>query len=190
MSPTVHPGETGEATWRTITIGDLRVRLVKYSAGYLADHWCDLGHVLYVLEGELDTELRDGRTFKLRPGMSYQVSERAMRHIARRRKPAPNSSSSIEIAALKAPLLCLRITNGVMAITVHPDLAAFDRLKTRIQGLRAKTTDNGCTEAEVLSTAAKVAELLDRYLQPGHGSGRSLLRYLKAASQVNHRRWK
>jgi hypothetical protein len=44
-------------------------------AGYLADHWCDRGHVLYVLEGELDTELRDGRTFKLRPGMSCQVSD-------------------------------------------------------------------------------------------------------------------
>jgi hypothetical protein len=50
-----------------------------------------------------------------------------------------------------------------MAITVHPDLATFDRLKTRIEGLRAKTTDNGCTEAEALSAAAKVAELLDRY---------------------------
>jgi hypothetical protein len=50
-----------------------------------------------------------------------------------------------------------------MAATVHPDLAAFDRLKTRIQGLRAKTTDNGCTEAEALLAAAKVAELLDRY---------------------------
>src|SRR5712692_8756292 len=74
ISPTVHPGEAGEATWRTFTIGDLRVRLVEYSAGYLADHWRDLGHVLYVIEGELDTELRDGRT--LLPGMSYQVSER------------------------------------------------------------------------------------------------------------------
>jgi hypothetical protein len=75
VAPTVHPGEIGEAIWRTFTIGELRVRLVEYSAGYLADHWCDLGHVLYVLEGELDTELRDGRTFKLCPGMSYQVSE-------------------------------------------------------------------------------------------------------------------
>ncbi|WP_419320003.1 DUF2786 domain-containing protein [Caulobacter sp. ErkDOM-E] len=45
----------------------------------------------------------------------------------------------------------------------NPDLAALDRLKTRIQGLRAKTTDNGCTEGEALSAAAKVAELLDRY---------------------------
>src|SRR3954466_3555009 len=50
-----------------------------------------------------------------------------------------------------------------MAVTVHPDLAAFDRLRTRIQGLRSKTTDNGCTEAEALLAAAKIAELLDRY---------------------------
>jgi hypothetical protein len=76
VPPTVHLGEIGQATWRTFTVGDLRVRLVEYSAGYLADHWCDLGHVLYVIKGELDTELRDGRTFRLLPGMSYQVSDR------------------------------------------------------------------------------------------------------------------
>ena len=75
MPETVHPGETGRAIWRTFTIGDLRVRMVEYTAGYLADHWCDRGHVLYVLAGELDSELRDGRTFKLKPGMSYQVSD-------------------------------------------------------------------------------------------------------------------
>ena len=71
---TKHPGETGHATWRTFMVGDLRVRMVEYAPGYLADHWCDRGHILYVLEGELDTELRDGRTFKLTAGMSYQVS--------------------------------------------------------------------------------------------------------------------
>jgi hypothetical protein len=76
VPPTVHLGEIGQAAWRTFTVGDLRVRRVEYSANYLADHWCDLGHVLYVIEGELDTELRDGRTFKLLPGMSYQVSDR------------------------------------------------------------------------------------------------------------------
>ncbi|WP_411906554.1 DHCW motif cupin fold protein [Rhizobium mayense] len=75
MKPTMHEGETGSATWRTLDIGDLRVRMVEYSAGYLADHWCDRGHVLLVLEGELETELRDGRKFKLKPGMSYQVSD-------------------------------------------------------------------------------------------------------------------
>ncbi len=75
VEPTRHPGEIGHALWRTFTTGDLRVRLVEYTPGYLADHWCDRGHVLFVLEGELDTELKDGRTFKLTPGMSYQVSD-------------------------------------------------------------------------------------------------------------------
>jgi quercetin dioxygenase-like cupin family protein len=71
---TSHPGETGHALWRTFDIGDLRVRVVEYTPGYVADHWCDRGHVLFVLEGELDTELRDGRAFTLVSGMSYQVS--------------------------------------------------------------------------------------------------------------------
>ena len=75
FSPTVHPGEAGEARWRTFEIGDLRVRLVEYSPGYVADHWCHRGHVLYVLKGELITELKDGRRFTLKPGMSYQVSD-------------------------------------------------------------------------------------------------------------------
>ncbi len=72
---TEHSGESGKAFWRTINIGDVRVRTVEYTPGYLADHWCDRGHILYVLEGELDTELKDGRRFKLTPGMSYQVSD-------------------------------------------------------------------------------------------------------------------
>jgi len=72
---TEHPGVTGTAFWRTFMIGDLRVRSVEYTPGYLADHWCDRGHVLYVLGGELETELKDGRKFKLTAGMSYQVSD-------------------------------------------------------------------------------------------------------------------
>ena len=75
LAATEHQGATGKAVWRTLDIGDLRVRMVEYSPGYMADHWCDRGHVLYVIEGELETELRDGRTFKLSPGMSYQVSD-------------------------------------------------------------------------------------------------------------------
>ncbi|MCA1395483.1 DHCW motif cupin fold protein [Bradyrhizobium sp. BRP56] len=75
LEPSVHPGETGQALWRTLNIGELRVRMVEYSPGYPADHWCDRGHVLYVVAGELDTELRDGRRFTLKPGMSYQVSD-------------------------------------------------------------------------------------------------------------------
>lgn len=75
VEPTIHPGETGEALWRTFEVGDLRVRMVEYSPGYRADHWCDRGHVLFVLEGELVSELKDGREFTLTPGMSYQVSD-------------------------------------------------------------------------------------------------------------------
>jgi quercetin dioxygenase-like cupin family protein len=74
VAPTTHPGITGNALWRTFNIGPIRVRHVEYTPGYLADHWCDRGHILYVLEGELVTELQDGRKFTLTPGMSYQVS--------------------------------------------------------------------------------------------------------------------
>jgi hypothetical protein len=72
---TEHPGERGMAYWRTLMIGDIRVRQVEYTPGYLADHWCDRGHILLVLEGELVSELRDGRKFTLSAGMSYQVSD-------------------------------------------------------------------------------------------------------------------
>jgi hypothetical protein len=75
VPPTRQDGVSGFATWRTLQLGDIRIRRVDYSPGYLADHWCDRGHVLYVLDGQLDTELKDGRTFALRAGMSYQVSD-------------------------------------------------------------------------------------------------------------------
>ncbi len=74
IAATEHPGETGMALWRTFPVGDIRVRMIEYSPGYLADHWCELGHILYVVDGVLDTELKDGRTFRLTPGMSYEVS--------------------------------------------------------------------------------------------------------------------
>ena len=64
---THHPGETGAATWRTLDVGDVRVRMVEYSPGYRADHWCERGHILLVLEGELVTELADGNAVTLRP---------------------------------------------------------------------------------------------------------------------------
>jgi hypothetical protein len=75
IEPTVHPGERGEATWRTFNVGDMRVRRVDYSPGYLADHWCDRGHVIFVLEGELVSELKNGDTTILTAGMSYHVSD-------------------------------------------------------------------------------------------------------------------
>lgn len=75
VAPTEHPGETGLAIWRTLNIGDIRIRQVEYTPGYLADHWCDRGHILYVLEGELVSELKDGRAKLMTAGMSYQVSD-------------------------------------------------------------------------------------------------------------------
>ena len=80
---TEHPGETGAAYWRTVETGNIRVRIVEYSPGYLADHWCSRGHVLYVLEGKLVTELKDGRSFTLLPGQSYQVADGEEPHRSR-----------------------------------------------------------------------------------------------------------
>jgi hypothetical protein len=72
---TEHPGESGTAFWRTLMFGDIRVRMVEYTAGYFADHWCSKGHVLLCMEGELETEVADGRRFILGPGMSYQAGD-------------------------------------------------------------------------------------------------------------------
>ena len=75
-----HAGENGHALWRTQQFDNIRVRIVEYSAGYLADHWCLKGHILLCLEGELHTELEDGRSFTLTAGMSYQVADHAEAH--------------------------------------------------------------------------------------------------------------
>ncbi|QDQ28577.1 hypothetical protein FNU76_20715 [Chitinimonas arctica] len=80
IEPTEHQGETGTAYWRTRRFGDIRVRMVEYTPGYLADHWCSKGHILLCLSGELHTELADGRRFDLRAGMSYQVADEAEPH--------------------------------------------------------------------------------------------------------------
>lgn len=75
VEPTSHPGAPGVATWRTIEVGNVRVRKVEYSAGYVADHWCERGHVLLVLDGQLVTELADGRRTTLGPGDTYVVAD-------------------------------------------------------------------------------------------------------------------
>jgi hypothetical protein len=80
VEATEHPGETGVAIWRTRQFGSIRVRMVDYSPGYLADHWCEKGHILLCLDGELHTELADGRRFVLTPGISYQVADSAEPH--------------------------------------------------------------------------------------------------------------
>lgn len=83
IEPTEHKGDTGLAFWHTQNFGDIRVRMVEYSPGYLADHWCTKGHILFCFEGRLDTELEDGRIFTLLPGMSYQVADNEEPHRSR-----------------------------------------------------------------------------------------------------------
>jgi hypothetical protein len=75
-----YKGETGTAYWQTIQLGELRIRLVEYSSGYLADHWCHKGHIVHCLEGEFVTELENGKHFKLNKGMSYVVSDELSSH--------------------------------------------------------------------------------------------------------------
>jgi quercetin dioxygenase-like cupin family protein len=92
LAPTRHDGTEGHALWRTRHFGPddnpIRVRLVDYAPGYVSDHWCSKGHVLFCVAGELETTLEDGRVFTLRPGMSYQVADGAEAHRSR----APNGA--------------------------------------------------------------------------------------------------
>jgi mannose-6-phosphate isomerase class I len=80
IEKTEHQGEKGTSWWRTREFGSIRVRMVEYSPGYLADHWCSKGHILLCLEGELHTELSDGRKITLNPGTSYQVADNTEPH--------------------------------------------------------------------------------------------------------------
>ena len=80
VEPTEHKGESGTAYWRTKNFGDIRLRFVEYTPGYLADHWCVKGHIIFCIEGELDTELEDDRRFTIKSGMSYQVADNDAPH--------------------------------------------------------------------------------------------------------------
>jgi len=77
---TTHKGESGIARWQTLQLGGLRIRKVEYSENYVADHWCEKGHLFFVLEGMLTTELRDGRKFEMTIGESYEVSDEESSH--------------------------------------------------------------------------------------------------------------
>jgi quercetin dioxygenase-like cupin family protein len=83
VSATEYTGETGTAHWQTLEQGNVRVRMVRYSPGYFADHWCSRGHVIHVLEGTLVTELKDGREITTPAGSSYVVQENGAPHRSR-----------------------------------------------------------------------------------------------------------
>jgi len=77
---TEHKGETGTSFWQTLQFGGLRLRIVEYSAGYLADHWCQKGHIVHCIEGSFISELDNGEAFRLREGMTYIVSDGMSSH--------------------------------------------------------------------------------------------------------------
>ncbi len=77
---TEHKGETGIAIWQTMQLGNLRIRKVTYSEDYLADHWCQKGHIVHCLEGEFTSELQTGEQFQLLKGMTYVVSDDLSSH--------------------------------------------------------------------------------------------------------------
>ena len=86
---TEHSAQAGQAFWRTQQFGEVRVRMVEYTPGYVSDHWCSKGHILLCLAGELLTELDNGSVHVLRPGMSYQVADGAAAH----RSSAPKGAT-------------------------------------------------------------------------------------------------
>jgi hypothetical protein len=80
VEKTVHPGETGTAWWQTVELAGLRLRIVEYSPGYVADHWCRKGHVVHCLSGGLISEMETGELFTLTAGMTYVVSDNLSSH--------------------------------------------------------------------------------------------------------------
>lgn len=80
MAASTHPGETGTALWKTLEYEGLRIRIVEYSVGYMADHWCEKGHIVYCIEGSFTSELTSGESFVLTEGMSYVVSDELSSH--------------------------------------------------------------------------------------------------------------
>ena len=75
IEKTIHPGETGTAFWQTAQFPGLRIRIVEYTAGYLADHWCARGHVIHILMGEMMSELKDWSKTFMKEGMTYLMSD-------------------------------------------------------------------------------------------------------------------
>ncbi len=80
IAKTEHPGESGTAYWQTMQLGGLRIRKVIYSENYIADHWCQKGHIVHCLEGEFVSELENDQKIILSKGMTYIVSDNMSSH--------------------------------------------------------------------------------------------------------------
>jgi quercetin dioxygenase-like cupin family protein len=77
---TIHSGTSGIAYWQTTQFDGLRIRIVEYSPGYVADHWCQKGHIVQCLEGSFTSEMENGDSFILTKGMTYIVSDEMSSH--------------------------------------------------------------------------------------------------------------
>jgi hypothetical protein len=77
-----YPGETGTSIWQTIQFEGLRIRIVEYKKNYLADHWCEKGHIVHCLQGEFTTQLKDGKQVTLSQEMSFVVSDKLSYHLS------------------------------------------------------------------------------------------------------------
>jgi hypothetical protein len=75
-----YKGEEGTSFWQTISLEGFRIRIVEYSSGYLADHWCQKGHIVHCLEGEFISELDSGEKTLMIKGMSFVVSDELSSH--------------------------------------------------------------------------------------------------------------
>ena len=108
VEPVRYPGETGYAEWRTLEVGDIRIRVVEYSPGYLADHWCDRGPYFVCFGRSVDQRV-EGRTER-RDDAGNELSGfglRWTRHIAQRPKWARNFSLSTNLLSLRNHIFCL-----------------------------------------------------------------------------------
>lgn len=76
----IHNGITGHAAWKTLHRDNTRIRLVVYSPNYLADHWCSKGHIIFCVDGEMETELENGTKHLLQKDMLYTVGDNSDAH--------------------------------------------------------------------------------------------------------------
>ncbi len=70
-----HIGETGTSFWKVKEIANFRMRIVEYSRNFKADHWCKKGHLLYVLKGVIEIEMKNGETYQLGEADSFVVGD-------------------------------------------------------------------------------------------------------------------
>ena len=80
ITTTEQRGKKGRALSRSLQFPGLRIRIVEYSEGYLADHWCQKGHIVHCLKGEVVSEHENGGEFLLQEGMTYVVSDDLSSH--------------------------------------------------------------------------------------------------------------